>query len=254
MSTANSSVPTQSVIVTGAGGALGRASALRLAHDGFAVGVLGRDSVDLRETASLIEQSGGHAHILNVDLHEPSSIEAAVAECEREIGALWGYVNNAAIYPTKPFLEVTVEEFEEVVRINQTAYYIGAQAAAKRMVEHGGGSIVNIGSITFHGGWELLSSYVTTKGATVGMTRALARELGPHNVRVNAISPGAFPTKAEEIHPNPDEYNEFVIGRQSLKRRGTGEELAASVAFLIGQESSFITGQTIEVDGGWVMV
>lgn len=254
MTTANSSVPTQSVIVTGAGGALGRATALRLANDGFAVGVLGRDSEDLQETAKRIQQSGGRVHVLDVDLHHPETLDSAVAECERELGSLWGYVNNAAIYPTKPFLEVTVEEFEEVVRINQTAYYIGAQAAAKRMITHGGGSIVNIGSITFHGGWELLSSYVTTKGAAVGMTRALARELGPHGVRVNAISPGAFPTKAEEIHPNPEEYNAFVLGRQSLKRRGTGEELAASVGFLIGQESSFITGQTIEVDGGWVMV
>ncbi|MDQ1513979.1 MAG: hypothetical protein QOC59_1821, partial [Microbacteriaceae bacterium] len=117
----------------------------------------------------------------------------------------------------------------------------------------GRGSMINIGSITWGGGWPLLASYVSTKGAAVALTRALARELGPSGVRVNLVSPGAFPTDAEKIHPDPEEYQRFVLDHQSLKRRGTNEELAAVVAFLAGGDSSFVTGQTINVNGGWTM-
>jgi len=104
-----------------------------------------------------------------------------------------------------------------------------------------------------HGGWSGLASYAASKGAAVSLTRALARELGPYGIRVNAVSPGAFPTAAEEIHEDPVAYNRFVLEHQALKRRGTPEELAAVVSFLAGPDSSFVTGQTIEVNGGWVM-
>ena len=125
---------------------------------------------------------------------------------------------------------------------------------AIRMVDSGtGGAIVNIASITMHGGWADLAAYISTKGAAVALSRALARELGPHGIRVNAVSPGAFPTAAEEIHPDPEEYTRFVLDRQALKRRGTPDELAAVVAFLVGPDSTFVTGQCIEVNGGWVM-
>jgi NAD(P)-dependent dehydrogenase (short-subunit alcohol dehydrogenase family) len=120
-------------------------------------------------------------------------------------------------------------------------------------VPRGRGSIVNVGSITWGGGWALLASYVTTKGASVAMARALARELGPSGVRVNVVSPGAFPTEAETIHDNPEIYNQFVLDHQSLKRRGANEELASVVSFLAGNDSSFVTGQTINVNGGWTM-
>ena len=104
-----------------------------------------------------------------------------------------------------------------------------------------------------HGGWANLASYVATKGAAAALTRALARELGPAGIRVNAVSPGAFPTAAEQIYDDPEAYSQHVIGQQSLKRRGTPDELAAVVSFLAGPDSSFVTGQTIEVNGGWVM-
>lgn len=242
-----------SALVTGAGGALGRAISLRLGADGFAVGVLGRESDLLRETADLLAAAGVRHRVLAVDLRDGAALDAALTETERELGPLSALVNNAAIYPTTPLFEISQEEFEDVVRVNQTAYFLAAQGAARRMAERSTGAIVNIGSITFHGGWANLASYVTTKGASVGMTRALARELGPLGIRVNGVSPGAFPTKAEEIHENPEQYNAWVIERQSIKRRGTDAELAAVVSYLVGPDSSFITGQTINVDGGWIM-
>ncbi|WP_125100691.1 SDR family NAD(P)-dependent oxidoreductase [Leucobacter chromiireducens] len=252
MATAADRAP-RSAIVTGAGGALGRAIALRLGQDGFAVGIVGRGRASLDETAALLDEHGIPNLVVELDLRDTSAIDAAVSTVERALGPVEALVNNAAIYPATPFLEIPLSEYEDVVRVNQTAYFAGAQAAAQRMVPRGRGAIVSIGSITFHGGWEHLVSYVSTKGAAVGLTRSLARELGPTGVRVNAVSPGAFPTKAEEINGDPESYNRAVIEKQSIKRRGRNEELAAVVSFLVGEDSSFVTGQTINVDGGWVM-
>jgi NAD(P)-dependent dehydrogenase (short-subunit alcohol dehydrogenase family) len=249
----NPSAPMGSAVVTGAGGALGRAIALRLGADGFRIGVLGREGDLLRETAQLLGEQGIEHYVLPVDLRDPDAIEGALSETERELGPLSALINNAAIYPPTPFLEIPLAEYEDVVRVNQTGYFLAAQGAAHRMIKRNNGSIVNIGSITFHGGWPDLASYVSTKGASVGLTRALARELGPHGIRVNGVSPGAFPTKAEEIHENPEQYTQFVLDRQSIKRRGTDAELAAVVSFLVGPDAAFVTGQTINVDGGWIM-
>ncbi len=157
------------------------------------------------------------------------------------------------MYPSRPFLDVPLAEYEDVVAVNQRAYWVAAQAAARRMAGSGGGSIVNVASITMHGGWDSLAAYISTKGAAVAFTRALARELGPAEIRVNCVSPGAFPTAAEEIHDDPETYTRHVLDHQALKRRGRPEELASAVSFLAGPESSFVTGQCLEVNGGWVM-
>jgi NAD(P)-dependent dehydrogenase (short-subunit alcohol dehydrogenase family) len=240
-------------IVTGAGGALGRAIALRCGADGFAVAAFGRPSATLAETVAQLEAAGVPTLEVAFDLRDAAAIVEAVDRTERELGPVEVLVNNAAIYPNTPFLDIPVEEYDDVVAVNQRAYFVAAQAVGRHMVRRGRGSMINIGSITWGGGWPLLASYVSTKGAAVAMTRALARELGPSGVRVNLVSPGAFPTDAEKIHPDPEEYQRFVLDHQSLKRRGTNEELAAVVAFLAGEDSSFVTGQTINVNGGWTM-
>ncbi|WP_291048453.1 SDR family oxidoreductase [Herbiconiux sp.] len=240
-------------VITGAGGALGRATALRLAADGFAIGALGRPSVELAETVALVEAAGAGARMLEVDLRDASAIEAAISTTEAEFGPVEALVNNAAIYPSTPFLEIPLSEYDDVVTVNQRGYFYAAQVAARGMVARRSGAIVNVGSITWNGGWSNLASYVSTKGAAVALTRALARELGEFGVRVNAVAPGAFPTKAEEIQGDAAEYSAHVIEHQAIKRRGTDAELAAVVSFLVGPDSSFVTGQTINVDGGWVM-
>ncbi|THG33155.1 SDR family NAD(P)-dependent oxidoreductase [Naasia lichenicola] len=240
-------------IVTGAAGALGRATAIRLGADGFAVAAFGRAGDALSETVRLLEEAGVPAIGVSCDLRDATKLVDSINQVEADFGPIEVLVNNAAIYPNTPFFEITVEEFDDVVTVNQRAYFVAAQAAAQLMATRSKGSIINIGSITWGGGWALLASYVTTKGAAVGMTRALARELGPSGIRVNLVSPGAFPTDAEKIHDNPEIYNQHVIDSQSLKRRGTNEELAATVAFFAGPDSSFVTGQVLNVNGGWTM-
>ncbi len=231
-------------LVTGAGGSLGRAIARRLAADGHAVAACDIDATAVETTAKEVD---GTAY--TVDLRDPADITRMF----QDAGPVGVLVNNAAIYPTTPFVDIAVDEYDNVHAVNQRGYWLCAQAAARQMAGIGGGTIVNIASITMHGGWPNLASYVATKGAVTAMTRALARELGPLEIRVNAVSPGAFPTAAEQIYDDPAAYNQHVLDQQSLKRRGTPDELAAVVSFLSGADSSFVTGQTIEVNGGWVM-
>ena len=240
-------------LVTGAGGALGRATALRLGADGFAVAALDRSGAGLTETVDALGAAGVAACALDVDLRDSAGVEDAVGRVEADLGAVHALVNNAAIYPSTPFLEIPLSEYDDVVAVNQRAYFHTAQTVARAMVARGAGAIVNVASITWHGGWSNLASYVSTKGAAVALTRALARELGEHGVRVNAVSPGAFPTRAEEIHADREAYTARVLEHQALKRRGTDAELAAVVSFLVGPDASFVTGQTLNVDGGWVM-
>lgn len=241
-------------LVTGAGGALGRATALRLAADGQAVAVLDVDSAAVAETVELVASAGVRAFPVVADLRSAAAVSSAFSVVLKEVGPVDVLVNNAAIYPSRAFVDVPVSEYDDVVAVNQRAYWLCAQEAARQMISAGGGgAIVNIASITMHGGWADLAAYVSTKGAALALTRALARELGVHEIRVNCVSPGAFPTAAELIHPDQEAYQAEVLSRQALKRRGQPAELASVVAFLAGPDSSFVTGQCVEVNGGWVM-
>jgi len=241
-------------IVTGAGGAIGAAVSERLARDGHAVAAVDIDDRAAEETCRRIRHAGGTALAIRCDLRDEEQITAAFATTADRFGSLEVLVNNAAMFPVGAFVDVSLAELDDTIRVNQRAYFLCAQHAARAMMASHGGSIVNIASIVWHGGWANMSPYVATKGAIVALTRALATELGPYEIRVNAVAPGAFPTAAERAqHQDLEAYHARILASQVLKRRGTLEELAAAVSFLAGPESSFVTGQTLNVDGGWIM-
>lgn len=239
------------VIVTGAGGELGSAIARRLAGEGYVVELIDVVEEDLQSVTASIEEAGGRARPSMLDVSDAVAVEDFYRGFDSTGLVLSGLVNNAAIYPATPFLDVTVAEYDRVVAVNQRGYFLMAREAVRRMAA--GAAILNITSITTSGGWANLSTYVQTKSAAIGLTRALARELGPRGIRVNGLSPGAIPTRAERIIEDRAAYNAEVLERQSLKRRGTAEDVADVASFLLGDGSSFVTGQNIGVDGGWMM-
>ncbi|MBD8679496.1 SDR family NAD(P)-dependent oxidoreductase [Sphingomonas sp. CFBP 13720] len=244
----------RTILYTGAAGGLGLDTTLLLMRRGATVVAVDNDSAKvarLRAAAKAIDT--GRLVVSTIDL---SDLTAFRTELDRLIGELGGIdvvVNNAAIYPSKPFEGYSIEDHQRVQRINVDAGIVAVQAALPGMRARGFGRILNISSITVSGGWANLSPYVASKGALIGLTRAWAREFGPYGVTVNAIAPGAFPTDAEAIHPDPDGYNRMVLDAQSIKRRGTAADIAATIAFFASDEASFITGQTLHVNGGWVM-
>lgn len=243
-----------SALVTGAGGAIGRAVAQRLAQDGHGVACVDIDLAAAEASAELVSRDSGDVVAIECDLRDEEAIAAAFRTAATRFGQLQVLVNNAAVFPSGPFVDVSIEDLDNAMAVNQRAYFLCAQHAARSMIAGKGGSIVNMASITWHGGWSEMAPYVATKGAIVAMTRALATELGQHEIRVNAIAPGAFPTAAERAqHPDLAAYEARILESQALPRRGTFEELAAAVSFLAGPESSFVTGQTLNVDGGWIM-
>ena len=240
-------------IVTGGGGGLGEGISLALAAAGASVCVADIELELAEACAARVRGAGGTATAVAVDVTDRTSVEALARTVERELGGIDVLVNNAAIYPRRPWTEVPEEEWDAVLDTNLKGYFLCARACYPSMVERGRGRIVNLASVTFFGNLPQLLPYVSSKGGVVGFTRALAREVGSDGVTVNAISPGAFPTAAEKIHPDPEGYNRWILDQQSLKRRGTPEDVGNLAVFLASDASSFITGQLVEIDGGWMM-
>ncbi len=239
--------------MTGAGGGLGEGICTSLAAAGATVACADIDPERAQRIAALVAESGGRSLAVPVDVADRGSVDAAVGSVTAELGGVDILVNNAAIYPRRAWTEITEEEWDRVLAVNLKGCFLCARACYPSMKERGRGHIVNISSITFLIGFAMLLDYVSSKGAIVGFTRSLASEVGPDGITVNAIAPGAFPTDAEKIHPNPDEYNQWVLDQQSIKRRGTPADIGNLVVFLSSDASSFVTGQTVVIDGGWTM-
>ncbi|WP_159618870.1 SDR family NAD(P)-dependent oxidoreductase [Ruania rhizosphaerae] len=246
----------RTAIVTGAGSprGIGRAVAHRLARDGWALGLLDIDGAAVRGLAEEIVAAGGRAAGAGVDVSDRDAVRAAVAEVTDALPPVLALANIAGVSSPVPYLELEDGEWERVLRTNLFGVHYLTAAVAPAMVAAGGGRIVSISSVSAQrgGGTYSKTPYSVAKAGVIGLTRSLARELGPYGITANAIAPGPIDTDIMGGTLSEERKAELV-GDLVVNRVGTVDDIAASVAFLVGEESGYITGQTLNVDGGLYM-
>jgi NAD(P)-dependent dehydrogenase (short-subunit alcohol dehydrogenase family) len=244
------------VIITGAGQGLGREYALAFAAEG-AIPVLAEiNTGNLAKVEAEIKDAGGRCLAIETDVSDPGSTKAMAAKTIAEFGRIDVLINNAAVFaslPQRPFDEIRFEEWNLVMQVNITGSYLCACAVAPAMREAGQGRIINVSSGTVPQGVPGFMHYVTSKSAIIGMTRVLARELSDHNINVNTLMPGYTTTEVEHASMD-DNLHGFIQSNRLVKRAGTPEDLIGTALFLASPASSFISGQTIAVCGGEVMI
>ena len=242
-------------LVTGAGHRLGRAMALELAAQGFDVAVHYASSADgADETVRLIEAAGGRAVALQADLLDEEQTQSLFPRAVEALGGpITCLVNNASIFTAlqpKPFFQIDNDEFDKVKTVNSRGVHQATKAVLPAMLRAGGGKIVNIASGTFYYGPPGLSHYTASKGAVIALTRCHGRELGDKNIQVNAIAPGLTESEGMQGHTGFDPARAPTVASRSIKRDMLPEDLLGSLMYLITPDSDFVTGQTLNVDGG----
>jgi NAD(P)-dependent dehydrogenase (short-subunit alcohol dehydrogenase family) len=242
-------------IVTGGARGIGAAFCEGLAAAGAKVVVA--DVLDGAPVAERIGETQRPAIYVRADVTSKQSVENLISDAVREFGTVDILVNNAGLFAdlhAKPFLEITEEEWDRVMAVNVRGTFQCAKGVAPVMIERKKGRIVNIASGTAFKGTPHLLHYVASKGAVVSMTRSLARELGPHNICVNAIAPGLTMSEAVKVHPDwTGKASAAGIAARAIQREQVPTDLLSTLIYLCADDSNFITGQTISVDGGALM-
>lgn len=226
-------------LITGGLGSIGAAFALAFGDAGVRITILDRPGATPPPVHGW----------LGIDLDDLSAVQARVAAA----GPFDILINNAALIINKPFEDFSIEEYETQLRVNSASAFALARACAPGMKAKGWGRIINLTSLTLNGQWEGFVPYVASKGALLGLTKGLARELGPHGITVNAIAPGAVVSDAERrvFADRLEEYNSFILERQCIKARIEPRDVANLALFLASDAAGMITGQNIGIDGGW---
>ncbi len=238
-------------IVTGAGRGLGREFALALGHEGASVVAVDIDGSTAEQTAAAVSSAGSPSLAVRADVSDPASMDGMAKAVVDRFGRIDALVNNAGLYETltrRPFHEIDPDEWDRVMAVNVKGPWLATRAVFPAMRARGAGKVVNISSGTFFSGSTLWAHYVSSKGAVIGLTRVLAREMGEFGICVNAIAPGFTLTDASlSLVPEAATYG---VARGALTRAELPADVAGAVVFLVGPGSDFITGQCLVVDGG----
>ncbi len=235
-------------LVTGAGPGIGLAAAAALAQAGADVVLAARTTAEIEAAAAEIRAKGGNAKALKLDVTDAVAVRSAIA-VQPPFDIL---VNNAGTNRPALFLDVTEQDYDAITTLNQRAAFFVAQAVARRMVEAGrGGSIIHISSQMGHVGGARRTVYCMSKHGIEGLTKAMAIDLAPYNIRVNSIAPTFIDTPLTRPFWNDKAFHEDVLRRIKLGRLGTVEDLMGAVVFLASDAAAMITGTSIVVDGGW---
>lgn len=245
----NGSLDGRVVVITGGGQGIGRATAKAMAGAG-AIPVIAE--IDEAKGQAVAREVGNRAMAVQTDVADPASLEAMVKTVLDAHGKIDVLINNAAIFSTldmRPFWEIPLEEWDAVLRVNVTGCFLAARAVVETMRAARFGRIINFSSAAVTMGRPNYTHYTTSKSALIGMTRSMARELGPDGVTVNAIMPGATFTEIERATVTPEQKAAIVRG-QSIPRPETPEDLLGTLMFLASDASAFMTGQCLTVDGG----
>ena len=240
------------VIVTGAAAGIGAGVAKLFTEGGAHVFLTDLDGAGVRKHAAALHGKTGSAFAFEANARSRDAMEKVVEDAIKRFGRIDALINNAGVYPRQPFLEMTEEQWDTMLDINLKSVFHCSKLVIPHMVRQRAGAVVNISSVTFFTGLQNLTHYISSKGAIIGFTRSLAREIGEHNVRVNCITPGAIETEGERKLMSKQESDLF-LAQQSLKRRITPLDIARVCLFLTTELSDAMTGQTLNVDGGWIM-
>lgn len=239
-------------LVTGAGKGIGAACATKLAAMGHTVIINYNGSkAAAEETAAQIASAGGKAYTMQCDVSDPEAVSVMVDTIQKEYGAVDILVNNAGITRDELMLRMKPEDFDAVIRTNLTAVFYVMQACIRGMIKNRKGKIVNISSVSGVIGNAGQANYSAAKAGVIGMTKTAARELAGRNITVNAVAPGFITT--DMTNALPDAAKEGILSKVPMGRGGKPEDVANAVAFLCSEESDYITGQVLCVDGGMAM-
>ena len=238
----------KTALVTGAARGIGKAIAARFAAEGAAVLVSDVDLDAARRTAAAIADAGGMAAAVALDVTQPEAATIAVEFAREQYGRLDILVNNAGVTTKASLLEMTLSTWERVLRVNLTGTMLCSQAAARSMIESGGGRIINLASTSGQRGGSQRAAYGASKAGVINLTAVMAIELAPHNILVNAISPGL--TDVEQPRGTPSQ-RQTVLSRMAIQRPVRPDEIAAAAVFLASDDCGMVTGHVLNVDGGY---